>query len=154
FGDFTKQQGFLFGGSGFGINPTSFRGEIQTGGHNYTARMNSTIRSTWIAEFAFGLHFQRANTIPDATSGAQSLVTDSFAVVRGGAPVVVTNTNVFVANDPNNLQIAFVDGRGGSIQRNLVRQGFGLISNQDRNRWEGAARFQNIYGRHTLKYGF
>src|SRR6478672_10019224 len=42
FGDFTKQQGFLFGGSGFGANPDSFQGEIQTGGHNYIARLNST----------------------------------------------------------------------------------------------------------------
>src|SRR5215213_5288839 len=41
FGDFTKQEGFLFGSSGFGQDLNSFRGEIQTGGHNYTARLNS-----------------------------------------------------------------------------------------------------------------
>src|SRR4051794_21820938 len=64
FGDFTKQQGFLFGGSGFGNDLTAFNGEVQTGGHNYTARLNSTITPTWIGEFAFGLHYQRANTIP------------------------------------------------------------------------------------------
>ena len=154
FGDFTKQEGFLFGNSGFGIDPSSFRGEIQTGGHNYTARLNSTITPTWIGEFAFGLHLQRANTIPEATSGAQSLITDSFAVLRNGAAVGVTGTTLSLGGDPNNLQLAFVDGRGGTIQRNLVRQGFGLISDQDRNRWEFQARFQNIIGKHTLKYGF
>ena len=33
-------------------------------------------------------------------------------------------------------------------------QGFGLVSDQDRNRWELAARMQNIWGKHTFKYGF
>src|SRR5262249_19374204 len=36
FGDFTKQEGFLFGGSGFGVDPNSFLGTIESGGHNYT----------------------------------------------------------------------------------------------------------------------
>ena len=40
------------------------------------------------------------------------------------------------------------------MQRNFVRQGFGLFSDQDRNRFEFAARFQNIWGKHTFKYGF
>jgi outer membrane receptor protein involved in Fe transport len=154
FGDFTKQEGFLFGSSGFGQDLSSFNGEIQTGGHNYTARLNSTITPTWIGEFAFGLHLQRANTIPDAASGAQSLVVDSFAVLRNGNAVGVTNTPVFFGGNPDNLQLAFVDGRGGTIQRSFVRQGFGLVTDQDRDRWEFQARFQNIVGRHTLKYGF
>src|SRR6185295_9365917 len=64
FGDFTKQTGFLFGGSGFGNDLSAFRGEIQTGGTNYTARLNSSFSPTWTGEFAFGLHFQRANTLP------------------------------------------------------------------------------------------
>jgi outer membrane receptor protein involved in Fe transport len=154
FGDFTKQEGFLFGGSGFGTNLESFNGEIQTGGHNYTVRLNSTITPTWIGEFAFGLHLQRANTIPAASVADQSLVTDNFAVLRNGAAVAVTETTTNLNNDPNNLRLAFVDGRGGRVERNLVRQGFGLVSDQDRNRWEFQARFQNIIGRHTLKYGF
>ena len=154
FGDFTKQEGFLFGNSGFGANPNSFRGTIETGGSNYTARLNSTIKSNWTGEFSFAAHFQRANTIPVAETAGQSLVTDSFAVLKGGNAVGVSNTTVFNGGDPNNLQLAFVDGRGGSIQRNFVRQGFGLVSKQDRDRWEGAARFQTITGKHTFKYGF
>ena len=48
----------------------------------------------------------------------------------------------------------FVDGRGGSLERNFIRDGFGLFSDQERNRWEIQARLQNIIGPHTLKYGF
>jgi outer membrane receptor protein involved in Fe transport len=154
FGDKTKQTGFLFGGSGFGADPTSFQGTIQTGGTNYAARLNSTIKPNWIGEFSFGLHFQRANTIPDATSGAQSLVTDNFAVLRSGGAVGVTNTTIFRNGNPNDLRLAFVDGRGGSVQRGFLRQGFGLVTNQDRNRWEFAARLQTVAGKHTFKYGF
>ena len=162
FGDFTKQQGFLFRinarvpDNGFGANLDSFRGTIQTGGHNYTARLNSTIKPTMIGEFMFGLHFQRANTIPAASVANVALNADNFAVVAGGAvvPVTVTST-VRTASDPDSLQISFVDGRnGGALFRNYTRDGFGLVSKQDRNRMEFAARLQNIYGRHTLKYGF
>jgi hypothetical protein len=59
FGDFTKQEAFLFGGNGFGADPNSFRGNFGTGGHNYTARLNSTITSTWIGEFSFGFRLCR-----------------------------------------------------------------------------------------------
>ena len=154
FSDKTKETGFLFGGSGFGADPTSFRGTSERGGTNYTARLNSTIRPDWIGEFSFGAHFQRFNFIPDPISGAQSLVTDNFAVLRGGNAVDATNTTIFRNGNPNDLRLAFVDGRGGSVQRNFVRQGFGLITNQNRNRIEGAARLQTVAGRHTFKYGF
>src|SRR5205823_7728403 len=40
FEDFTRQKGFLFGGSGFGANIASFTGEQQTGGTNYSERLN------------------------------------------------------------------------------------------------------------------
>ena len=40
------------------------------------------------------------------------------------------------------------------MQRNLVRQGFGLVSNQNRDRMEFSARFQSIWGKNTFKYGF
>ena len=162
FGDFTKQEGFLFRinarvpDNGFGANLDSFRGTIETGGHNYTARLNSTIKPTMIGEFMFGWHLQRANTIPAASVAGVSLNTDNFAVVRSGAvvPVTVTTTERTLGN-PNSLIISFVDGRsGGALFRNYTRNGFGLVSNQDRNRIEFAARLQNIYGRHTLKYGF
>jgi outer membrane receptor protein involved in Fe transport len=155
FGDFTKQEGFLFGGSGFGNDPTAFNGEIQTGGHNYTARLNSTITPNWIGEFAFGLHFQRANTLP-ASDTAIPLITDNFAVLRGGAVLTPTHTNVQVLAASNSTGTGdFVNGTGGTLQRNFIRgPGFGLFSNQDRNRWEVAARLQNIWGRHTFKYGF
>lgn len=154
FGDFTKQTGFLFGGSGFGTNLNSFNGQIETGGHNYIGRWNSSFSSTFTGEFAVGLHFQRANTLPDATVADQSLVTDSFAVLRSGGAVPVSNSTIFLGGDPDNLRLAFVDGRGGSVQRNLVRQGFGLVSNQNRDRIELSARLQSIWGKHTFKYGF
>jgi hypothetical protein len=40
------------------------------------------------------------------------------------------------------------------VQRNFVRGGFGLKSQQDRDRIEFAARMQNIFGKHTIKWGF
>ncbi len=152
FGDFTKQEGFLFGGSGFGDDPTAFQGEIQTGGHNYTARLNSTITPTWIGEFAFGLHLQRANTLP-ASSLDVPLLLNNFAVVRNGTRVEPTHSNVIVNAGTGGGD--FVNGVGGSLERNFLQgPGFGLFSEQTRNRWEFQARFQNIVGRHTLKYGF
>jgi outer membrane receptor protein involved in Fe transport len=150
FGDFTKQKGFLFGNTGFGADPTSFRGETQTGGHNYAFRENSTFSPNFIGEFSVGLHFQRANTIPEASVANTELITDNFAVLSGGA---VLPDVVSTAVASNGLQLAFVNGTGGSIQRGFVRQGFGLISNQNRNRYEVAARLQNIWGKHTFKYG-
>jgi outer membrane receptor protein involved in Fe transport len=151
FGDFTKQEGFLFGNSGFGADPNSFRGEIQTGGSNYAFRLNSTFNPHFIGEFSAGLHFQRANTIPDSSVASTALVTDNFAIQNGANILPVTDTNVLASNG---LAIAFVNGTGGTVQRNYVRQGFGLISNQDRDRYEMAARLQNIWGAHTFKYGF
>src|SRR6266516_829707 len=162
FGDFTKQEGFLFRlnarvpDNGFGANLDSFRGTIETGGHNYTARLKSSIRPTMVGEFMFGWHLQRANTIPAASVAAIALNADNFSVVRSGAvvPVTVTHTSRTAGNS-NSLQIAFVDGRsGGALFRNYTRDGFGLVSDQDRNRLEFAASLQNIYGRHTFKYGF
>ena len=147
FGDYTKQEGHLFGFSGFGANPASFRGETQTGGSNYAFRLNSTINPNFIGEFSGGLHFQRANTIPELD---ETLVTDRFAVLRAGGILPVTETTVVT---PGGLRLAFVEGTGGSVQRNFVRQGFGLKSNQSRDRLEFAARLQNIWGKHTLKYG-
>ena len=151
FGDFTKQKGFLFGSSGFGADLNSFRGETQTGGHNYAVRLNSTFSPTFIGEFSGGFHFQRANTIPDASVADVNLVTDNFAVLSGGSILPDVEST---ATASNGLRLAFVNGTGGSIQRNFVRQGFGLRSNQNRNRYEAAARLQNIWGKHTLKYGF
>jgi outer membrane receptor protein involved in Fe transport len=149
FGDFTKQEGFLFGGAGFGADLRSYRGEIQTGGSNYAARLNSTFTPTFIGEFSGGLHFQRANTLPEATD--QTLVTDRFAVLRGGSVVAPVETTVLASNG---LRLAYVEGTGGTIQRNFIRGGFGLQTQQDRDRYEMAARLQNIWGKHTFKYGF
>jgi len=160
FGDFTKQEGFLFGFSGFGANPASFRGETQTGGSNYAVRLNSTFTPNFIGEFSGGLHFQRANTIPELD---ETLVTDRFAVLRNGAVVTPTETTVFSTSNVGtaaapiivpNVRLAFVEGTGGSVQRNFVRAGFGLKSEQDRDRYEFAARLQTIFGKHTLKWGF
>ena len=148
FADFTEQEGHLFGFSGFGANPASFRGKTETGGHNYAFRLNSTFTPNFIGEFSAGLHYQRANTIPELD---ETLVTDRFAVLRGGSVVTPVETTVIAASG---LRLAYVEGTGGTVQRNFVRQGFGLESEQDRNRWEAAARMQTILGEHTLKYGF
>src|SRR5687767_13109248 len=91
FGDYTTQEGHLFGFSGFGANPNSFRGKIETGGSNYAVRMNSTFSPNWIGEFSGGLHFQRANTIPESN---ETLVTDRFAVLRSGSILTPVETNV------------------------------------------------------------
>ena len=52
--------------------------------------------------------------------------------------------------------VDFIDGRGGSLQRNFSRgPGFGLFTFQDRNRYEINAHMQNIVaGNHTIKWGF
>jgi outer membrane receptor protein involved in Fe transport len=164
FGDFTKIDGFLATGaltnaSGFGSDINAFLGRQETGGHNYTGRLNSTIRNNFIAEFTGGLHFQRANTIPRAIDAP--LITDNFAVLRGGAVLPVTQTGInagFTSSSPNSGRtgnVDFVDGRGGSLQRNYLRgPGFGLYSTQDRNRYEINAHLQNIAGKHTIKWGF
>jgi outer membrane receptor protein involved in Fe transport len=147
FADYTKQEGHLFGFSGFGADVRSFRGETQTGGSNYAFRLNSTFSPNFIGEFSAGLHFQRANTLPELD---ETLVTDRFAVLRNGAILPVTETTVV----SNGLRLAFVEGTGGTVQRNFVRGGFGLKSEQDRDRIEFAARLQNIWRSHTFKYGF
>src|SRR5262245_43408489 len=179
FGDFTKIEGFLATGAltnvnGFGSDIRAFLGTQETGGHNYAFRLNSTIRPNFIGEFSGGLHFQRANTIPlDIQS---SLVTDNFAVLKNGAVLTPVSTGVNANNtaicpenpnpnangflDPRSQCVGtgfidFVDGRGGSLQRNYVRgPGFGLYTNQDRNRYELNAHMQNIQGKHTIKWGF
>src|SRR6266852_1824703 len=153
FGDFTKQKGFLFGGSGFGADPNSFQGTIETGGHNYIGRLNSSFNPNFTGEFAFGLHFQRANTIPLSGLNSVPLVSDNFAVV-GSNGAVLTPVNTTAQTVATSNFIAFVDGRGGSLQRAFIRQGFGLFSNQKRNRVEASARLQSIYGKNTIKYGF
>ena len=166
FGDFTKVDGFLATAAlnnvnGFGDDITAFEGRQETGGHNYAFRLNSTITNTFIGEFSGGLHFQRANTIPRALDA--SLILDNFAVLRNGSVLVPTQTGVSFddvaeANDVVNTTgfIDFVDGRGGSLQRNFTRgPGFGLFSTQDRDRYEFSAHMQNIVGgNHTIKWGF
>ena len=152
FGDFTKQQGFIFGLAGFGDDPTAFRGTVETGGHNYTTRLNSTITPNWIGEFAFGLHLQRANLIPES-SLKTSLIQDSFAVLRNGNVLTPTHSNVVVSAATGTGD--FVNGTGGSLERAFLRgPGYGLYGPQDRNRVEASARLQNLVGKHTLKYGF
>jgi len=171
FGDFTKEEGFLFGSSGFGADPNSFVGTHETGGHNYAARLNSNIRQNWIGEFNFGMHFQQNNVIPASSVASTALNTDNFAVLRPNgtiAPITQTGTasiDCSVASPPaacngttyngnNTGRVDYVFSPGGSLQRNFVRQGFGLFQDQSRDRWEASARFQNIWDQHTIKYGF
>jgi outer membrane receptor protein involved in Fe transport len=159
FGDFTKVDGFLATAAlnnvnGFGDDTTAFEGRQETGGHNYAFRLNSTVTNNFIAEITGGLHFQRANTIPRAIDRPNIL--DNFAVLRGGNVLVPVQTGVLlgIANNSTGF-VDFVDGRGGSLQRNFSRgPGFGLYTDQDRNRYEFNAHMQNIYGNHTFKWGF
>jgi len=157
FGDFTKIDGFLATGalsnaSGFGSDINAFNGLQQTGGHNYTGRLNSTIRNNFIAEITGGIHFQRANTIPRATNAP--LIADNFAVLKSGAVLTPVQTGLS-AGSTNTGFTDYVDGRGGSLQRGYLRgPGFGLFSTQNRNRYEINAHMQNIEGKHTVKWGF
>ena len=178
FGDFTKEEGHLFAGSGFGANLDSFQGTRETGGHNYAFRLNSNIMQNMIGEFAFGLHFQQNNVIPAASVADRQLITDNFAILRADgtvAPVTLTGAavlNCTPVGDPplpppgcggatgstyngNNTGFAdFIFSPGGTLQRNFVRDGFGLYQDQTRDRWEASARLQNIVSDHTFKYGF
>ncbi len=153
FGDYTKEEGHLFAGSGFAENVKSFAGERQTGGTNYAFRLNSNAGSKFIGEFSFGLHYQRNNIIPDASVASTALITDNFAILKNGAVAAVTQTNVNATNT-NIGKVDYVFAPGGSLQRNFVRDGFGLYQDQNRDRWEAAARMQSIWGSHTFKYGF
>ncbi len=158
FGDFTKEEGHLYAQNlqvvnGFGVDLGAFQGTRETGGHNYAARLNSNIAQNWIGEFSFGMHFQKNNVIP-ATSLDIPLVTDAFAILRPDntvAPIVQSGVSGIT-------RTGFVDyayAPGGTLQRNFVQSaGFGLYQEQARDRWEAAARLQNIFNDHTLKYGF
>jgi outer membrane receptor protein involved in Fe transport len=157
FGDLTKQDGFLFGlnsrapNTGFGTDNNQFSGIIKTPSQNYTGRLNSVISKNWTGEFMFGLHKQKAEVDADPGSAGQSSIVDNFAVLAGTSTIKpIVNTSVVTGG----LRNAFVDGRGGTLQRGFSRAGFGLLTDQSRNRWEAAARMQNIWGKHTIKYGF
>ncbi|MBV9209956.1 MAG: TonB-dependent receptor, partial [Acidobacteria bacterium] len=161
FADYTTIKGFqanngannpLANVTGFGANINqSFNGTQQTGGSNYAFRLNSAIKPNMIGEFSFGLHFQRNNIIPAEGTDVLS-VTDNFALVSNNNVLPVTQTNIFGAAGTGNID--FVYAPGAQLARNYRRSGFDLFSNQTRNRWEAAARLQNIWGKHTLKYGF
>jgi outer membrane receptor protein involved in Fe transport len=159
FGDFTTVDGFLATGalqnvSGFGSDPAAFSGKTQTGGHNYTVRLNSAFTPRFIGEFALGLHYQRANSIPLAASAATPLISDNFAVLLPNntiAPVVQTG----IPTSTNTGFVDYIDGRGGSLQRGWTQgPGFGLFTKSDRNRYESSAHLQNVFSRHSVKYGF
>jgi len=154
FGDYTTQKGFLFGGSGFGANLASFNGTAETGGTNYSARWNSNFNSHFLGEFSFGVHRQRSNIIPDGSQVGVAAITDNFAILRSDGTVApVTQTGIDATNT-NVGKVDFVLSPGGSLQRNFVRDGFGLYQNQNRNRWEAAAKMQYITGKHSVKFGF
>jgi outer membrane receptor protein involved in Fe transport len=161
FGDFTKIEGFqsntgtnnpLTNVSGFGANINqSFNGVQQTGGSNYAFRLNSNITPNMIGEFSYGLHLQRNNLIPAEGLDVPTTI-DNFALVVNNAVLPVTQTSIFGAAGTGNVD--FVYAPGATLARNYIRAGFDLYQTQDRNRWEMAARLQNIWGKHTFKYGF
>jgi outer membrane receptor protein involved in Fe transport len=158
FGDFTKVEGFLANGaltnvSGFGTDPTAFEGTQESGGHNYSFRLNSAFTSRFIAEFSSGLHFQRANLIPSSGSAAAPNIVNNFAVLAGATVLPVVHTGVY--GTANAGFVDYVDGRGGLLQRNFFDgPGFGLYQTSKRNRYEASAHLQNIFSKHSLKYGF
>lgn len=168
FGDFTKQEGFLFGSSGFGADLNSFSGVQETGGTNYAFRLNSTFNQNFVAEFSVGIHLQRNNVIPAGNQLQTPLVSDNFAILNSAGQVVTptqsgTQTQTIPGANPgdppifNGNNVGFVDyvfSPGGTLQRGFIRGGFGLFQNQKRDRSELAARFQNIIKQHTIKYGF
>ncbi|HEX8097171.1 MAG TPA: TonB-dependent receptor, partial [Pyrinomonadaceae bacterium] len=168
FGDFTRQAGFLLATSGFGSDPNSFTGRVERGGHNYAFRLNSSITPTWTGEFSAGLHFQRFNLTPEADVLDTPRVTDNFSILRADGtiapvtqsgvlfnPAPVTQGGVLFSGQQANTTgvLDFVFSPGGRLQRSFIRQGFGPFSAEDRNRFETAARLQNLWGRHTFKYG-
>ncbi|HEX8369688.1 MAG TPA: TonB-dependent receptor [Pyrinomonadaceae bacterium] len=154
FGDFTKEEGHLFAGSGFGNNLNSFEGLRETGGSNYAFRLNSTFNQNFIGEFSFGMHFQRNNVIPGGDVLDVPLVTDNFAILRANGTVAPVTQTGQLATSTNIGFVDYVFAPGGTLQRNFIQQGFGLYQDQTRNRYEAAARLQNIWGKHTFKYGF
>jgi len=159
FGDFTTVDGFLANAAitninGFGSDKTAFLGKQKTGGHNYAFRLNSAITPKWIAEVSASIHYQRNYTTPQAID--QPLITDNFAVLKGGSVLDVSQTGFkTTANSGKTGYVDFVDGRGGSLQRGYSRgPGFGLYDHSDRNRFEITAHFQNSFKRNEFKYGF
>ncbi|MGE5113414.1 MAG: carboxypeptidase regulatory-like domain-containing protein [Acidobacteriaceae bacterium] len=167
FGDFTRVEGFLANGalsnvSGFGSDVNAFKGIDETGGHNYSFRLNSVITPHFIAEISGGLHYARRNVLPLAASKADPAITDNFAVLAAdGSVLPVTQTGIMDTNnvgDDNVTKTGFVDyvdGRGGALERNYLRgPGFGLFTQSDRNRYDFSAHLQNTMSKHSLKYGF
>jgi len=164
FGDFTKVKGFIVGPiqgptpanatTGFGNDPEAFTGTLESGGHNYAVRLNSTITPNWIGEFNFGLHLQRANITPTSNGANTPFVNNNFAILRSNGTVApVTQSGINFGGTTGFVD--YVYSPNGSLQRNYqTGPGFGQYTAQDRNRWEMAARLQNIYGKHNFKYGF
>ncbi|MGH9819918.1 MAG: carboxypeptidase regulatory-like domain-containing protein, partial [Pyrinomonadaceae bacterium] len=158
FGDFTSEKGHLYAQNlliinGFGTDEGAFQGAKETGGQNYAARLNSNIRQNWIGEFSFGLHKQRNNVIPDTSLDLPN-ITDSFSVLAPDNTVVpVVQTGVQGLTRTGDVDWAYTPG--GTLQRSFLQgAGFGLYQTQSRDRWEAAARLQNIWQQHTIKYGF
>jgi outer membrane receptor protein involved in Fe transport len=158
FGDFTKVDGFLANGaltnvSGFGTDRAAFEGVQESGGHNYSFRLNSAFTPRFISEISAGLHFQRANLIPASGSAAAPNIVNNFAVLAGATVLPVVHTGVYGTSNAGFVD--YVDGRGGLLQRNFFDgPGFGLFQNSKRNRYEFSAHLQNIFSKHSLKYGF
>ena len=155
FADYTKEKGHLFAGSGFGNDLNAFAGTRETGGANYAVRLNSNMTSNMTGEFSFGIHRQRNNIIPVAEASAEPLHLNNFAILNSAGAVVAPTSTGQLGASTNTGFVDYVFSPGGSLQRNFVDgPGFGLFQNQKRNRWELAARMQNIWGSHTIKYGF
>lgn len=162
FGDFTKIEGFQvnqngsLGGSsnGFGLDQNSFLGTTETGGHNYIARLNSTISPTWIGEFSFGVHLQRYNSIPPGDFGNRPAFFDNFSILKGTTIAPVVETGINFGGGTGFLDYQYLPG--GTLQRTLFRSGYAPIfqGTEKRNRYEGSAKLQNIFGKNTVKYGF
>jgi hypothetical protein len=78
------------------------------------------------------VHRQRNNLHPATDISQVVPVTDNFAIVRNGAVLPVIDTNVDFGGPTGFL--AFVDGRGGSLERGFTRQGFPFTGNRSEAR--------------------
>jgi outer membrane receptor protein involved in Fe transport len=160
FGDFTTLDGFIIAqtgvpSNGFGADPNSFIGTTKSGGHNYAFRLNSTLTPQWIAELSFGLHFQRFDRTAADGFEDRPAEFDRFAILApNGSVAPVVQSGQFFGGSTGFVDYSYVPG--GSLTRTFFRGGYAPIftGTENRDRWEVAARFQNIWGKHTFKYGF
>ncbi len=171
FGDFSTEKGFLFGSANSASRASATTRRASAARSARRPQLHDAPELGLLAE----LH-RRVRRRPPP-SAAEHLPEDADRPARhrqlrhperrGTAVASVTNTNVEDIRcddvDSNPVTpcvnrsygfVSFVNSPSGSLERNFIQQGFGLFTTQKRDRFEALARLQNIFGKHTLKYGF